>query len=286
MKISREVKRQQRKWAKARGFVIDQNGYLDERGQNFERPLSPGFEQALEDAGGGELQDQRHRPAKIYALHSSAVLAINFFQYWEGRTGPELPRALGIDGDLASVKIEQQFSTGLRGTPPTLDVVVKLQDERLVAIESKFTEWTTKKRPDLARLQEKYLKPGALWADAGLPECQQLAADLVAGTESFRHLDALQLLKHVLGLSKSQGARFSLFYLYFDYEGESEMAALHREEVERFAARVDGVLGFRGLSYQQLFAALAATEVVESDYIDYLRQRYFPGAGRSAISED
>jgi len=277
MTITRDVKRHQRIWAASRGISIDQNGYVLDDRANLYASLSPEFAKALSDAGGGELKDQRNHPAKIRALHSSAVLAINVFQVWEGRQGPELPAAFGLEGQLAGVAIEQQFPSGLRGTPPTLDVVLTLADDRLIAIESKFTEWMTKKRIKLDDFSSKYLKADqGHWAACDLPKCQKLAADIASGKESFRQLDALQLLKHALGLQRNVEGRFSLLYLYYDYEGKSDIADLHREEAARFESLVDDSPGFKSLSYQQLFAALSAQPGVDADYFGYLRERYFP----------
>ena len=279
MTIAREIRRRQRDWAASRGIAIDRNGYVEAERRNFFLPLSPKFSEALDGAGGGERQAQRQRPAKILALHSSAVLAINVFQYWEGRKGHELPRALGVEGSLINVCIEQQFPSGLRGTPPTLDVMLELGSNHLIAIESKFTEWMTKKRVKLDEFAAKYLsaEPGH-WTACGLPACQQLASDIAGGRESFRQLDALQLLKHALGLQKNVAGRFSLVYLYYDYEGQSDIADLHREEAVRFASLVDSIFGFRSLSYQDLFAVLSDQSGVEADYVSYLRERYFPAA--------
>ena len=277
MTISREIRRHQRKWAASRGIAIDRNGYVELERDNFFLEITPNFSRALDGAGGGERQKQRHRPAKILALHSSAALAINVFQYWEKRLGPELPRALGIEEALAAVSIEQQFPSGLRGTPPTLDVVLTLADGRLIAIESKFTEWMTKKRVKLDDFSSKYLSadPGH-WVACDLPRCQQLATEIATGAVSFRQLDALQLLKHALGLQRNAAGRFSLLYLYYDYEGASDLAGLHRDEAARFASLVDNALGFRSLSYQRLFAALAERAGTDADYIHYMRARYFP----------
>jgi hypothetical protein len=277
LSISNEIKRRQRDWAASHGIAIDRNGYVIDDPANLYRPLSSAFAQALGAAGGGELQDQRDRPAKIRALHSSAVLAINVFQYWEGRSGPELPRVLGADGELADVAIEQQFPSGLRGTPPTLDVVLSLDDARIIAVESKFTEWMSPKRVKRDEFRAKYLQadPGH-WAACQLAQCQQLAADIGSGDEKFRQLDALQLLKHALGLAKNKAGRFALLYLYYDYNGESEIADRHRAEIERFTARVDASLGFQALSYQALFAGLVdAAGADDEEYIEYLRDRYF-----------
>jgi hypothetical protein len=275
MTIRRDIKRHQRAWANTRGMPIDQYGYLPDRTGNLYLPLSAEFAAALEQAGGGETSPQRNLPAKVHAVHSSAVLAINVFQYWEGRTGKALPQAFGYDGDLARVEIEQQYPTGLEGVPPTLDVTLTLADGRLIAIESKFTEWMTRKRPGLFRLRDKYLRPGTLWADVGLPMCQQLAAEIAAGAESFLHLDALQLLKHALGLRTSAPACYSLMYLYYDDTGPFAMAERHRDELARFAARVDAQLRFRALSYQALYAAMTAQAGIDQRYLDYLRARYF-----------
>lgn len=273
--ILRDTKRQQRNWANARELAIDQYGYLPDHNSNLFLPLSAGFAAALEAAGGGETTPRRHMPPKIRAVHSSVVLAINVFQYWEDRTGPELPRALGFDGELAAVQIEQQYSSGLKGMPPTLDVSLTLNDGPLVAIESKFTEWMTRKKADLPRLRDKYLRPGTLWDDIGLPRCQQLAAAIAAGAETFLQLDAPQLLKHALGLGTSAARPFALMYLYHDYANTAAMADRHREEIARFTGLVDDRLGFAAMSYQQLIAGLAATPGVDSDYVHYLQERYY-----------
>lgn len=276
MAFSRDIARKQRKWAGAQGIAVDRNGYVEEISHNLHLPLSASFLEALNGAGGGELKDQRNRPAKIRALHSSAVLAINVFQYWEGRTGPELPKALGLEGSLEELEIERQFVSGLKGTPPTLDVVLRLSGHRTVAIESKFTEWMTRKRPKLADFREKYLKPGLdLWLGSSLPACQALATEIAAGEVEYRHLDALQLLKHALGLSKSAAHPFSLLYLYYEVGGRSATADLHRAEISRFAAAVDESLEFRALTYQKLFAALEEPDGIEPGYLGYLRARYF-----------
>lgn len=276
MTLSRDIAREQRKWADSRGIAADRNGYVDETAHNFHLPLSADFLKSLNDAGGGELKNQRSRPAKIRALHSSAVLAINVFQYWESRSGPGLPKALGLAGSLEKLEIERQFASGLKGMPPTLDVVLSLSGNRTVAIESKFTEWMTKKRLKLADFREKYLEPGLeLWAGSNLPGCQALATEIAAGDVEYRHLDAPQLLKHALGLSKSAAHPFSLVYLYYDIGGRSAIADLHRAEVSRFAAAVDESLEFRALTYQSLFQALEGLDGVEPGYLGYLRARYF-----------
>lgn len=273
----RALKRRQREWARVRGIAVDHNGYLLKTGENFFLPLSAGFVQALAAAGGGEIEPQRNRPPKLQSLYSSAALVVNVFQYWEARRGPVLPRALGFDGDLESLAIEQPLLTGLPGSSPTVDVALTLSGNRLLAIESKFSEWMTRKRPKLDAFGAKYLAGGRrLWADRGLPACQQLATDIAAGREAYRQLDALQLLKQALGLANRATASSALLYLYHD-DSSGALGARHRAEVQAFAGRVDADLGFRALSYQLLLAALARSTEVDAAYPDWLLARYGDG---------
>lgn len=51
------------------------------------------------------------------------------------------------------------------------------------------------------------------------------------GKETFRYLDAAQLLKHALGLATQLGDGFSLFYIYYDWPGKA--LNVHRDEVKR-----------------------------------------------------
>ena len=220
-----------------------------------------------------ELEERPTRPAKMRALHSSAVLAVNVFDHWVGRDAAALLAALGVASKLQVLSFEAGLSTGLAGKPPRLDLVLKLTNGRLVGIESKFTEWLASKRTNRAAFKAKYFEAGiAYWADGGLPKCQELAADLMSGRERYRHLNAAQLLKHALGLATQCPRRFALRYIYFDVPGRAK--AVHDAELARFAARVDAALGFKALSYQNLYAALAESDAMDADYLAYLGSRY------------
>jgi hypothetical protein len=97
----------------------------------------------------------------------------------------------------------------------------------------------------------------------------------MSGAVSFRHLDAAQLLKHALGLAtQHQQEGFGLYYLYYDVPCPA--SAVHSEEVARFAERVGGELAFQAMTYQDLYAKLAAAPGVDAAYVDYLGSRYFP----------
>lgn len=274
MTSKRQLLRVQREWAKSMGLRPDERGYLENFVQNLCQPLSTGAKCAFEDGSGAELQDRGKVPAKMRALHSSAALAVNFFDHWTERDARPLLHALEIEPVLpVALSFETQFPTGLPGNPPNLDVALTLASGAIVGIESKFTEWLTPKG-NKGLFKAKYFDGGVeLWGRLGLSRCQELVADLVSGTETYRFLDVAQLLKHVLGLSMHGAPAFSLYYLYFDVPCPA--SELHRKELSHFAKRVDLDVNFKVITYQHLYSALAARSDVDPEYLSYLGLRYF-----------
>lgn len=271
----RDVLRHQRRWAKSAGLHVDTGGYVDSVDANLQQPLSPSTRAAFERGGGSELRERGAAPPKMHALHSSAVLAVNFFDRWTGKDAHPLLEAFGIDGELESLDFEARFPTGLPGNPPNLDVTLELRSGKVVAIESKFTEWLTPKRPNRPPFKGKYFEGGMeFWARQGLPKCQRLAAALMDRSERFRFLDVPQLLKHALGLATQRPGKFALRYLYFDLDGP--VGDQHRAEIDRAIGLVGDDLEFGASSYQDLYRKLCGRETVEAGYLDYLGRRYFP----------
>lgn len=275
MTSKRELLRMQRSWAHSQGLEPDTRGYLAEVADNLFQPLSAAALAAFEEGGGAELKDKPHAPAKMKALHSSAVLAVNFFDYWTDRDCVALLEALGIHEPLAAPpRFEAKVPTGLTGNPPNLDVLLKLESGALIGIESKFTEWLSRKRSGRELFKPKYFEDGAeLWSRHGLPRCQSLVADLVSGAEIYRALDVAQLLKHALGLAVNSASSFALYYLYYDLPCPA--SDTHRKEVAAFGERVGAELRFEALTYQELFRRLCASGCGDADYLAYLEARYF-----------
>jgi len=277
MNSKNAILKHQLAWARSRGLLPDSRGYVSTIDDNLRKPLSAAARAGFERGGGSELSERNGDRAKMCALHSSAALAVNVFDHWVS-AGPVL-QALGLDGVLkGALRFEAQFPTGLRGTPPNLDVAFELDSGVLVGIESKFTEWLTPKRSHGSALA-KYFHSGARhWEAFGLAASQALAADVTDGAQSFLFLDAPQLLKHALGLARNR-PNFCLYYVYFDLQNED--GQLHRGEIDTFAARVGAELRFRSMSYQTLYRALCTIEGVDTDYLSYLHQRYFDDVTRS-----
>jgi hypothetical protein len=267
------IRRGQQEWARSTGLQVDERGYLGRYSLNLFEPLSVEAAVCFQNGSGNELVGRGAAPAKMSAVHSSSALALNVFHHWS-KSPNALLHALKLRLGADKLTFEAQFPTGLAGNPPNLDICVWRADGSIVAVESKFTEWLTPKRIDREYFREKYF-PAArgLWDRQRLPCCQATARRIVEGELTFRYLDALQLLKHALGLAASRSP-FELCYLYFDTSGRE--AALHQNEISEFSASLGDDFSFHALTYQQLFERLRAEAQPEHrDYIHYLESRYF-----------
>ena len=266
---------QQRQWALGVGAVVDGRGYLPSVAENLFQPLSPRALHNFSQGSGSELLDTLSRPAKMKALHSSAALAVNVFDYWLERNADPILTAMEISGKAASIEFEAQFSTGLDGNPPNLDLGIRYPQGLVIGVESKFSEWLTPKAPNKELFKPKYFQDASeLWASKGLASSQALAREMYDGTSRFRYLDAAQLLKHALGLATQHPESFELLYIYFDWPGVE--STTHRLEIERFGNIVCRDFRFHCKSYQDVFSRLSGTIGSEHElYMAYLRDRYF-----------
>ena len=272
-----EIKQRQRRWAESMGLLPDARGYLASVEENLLRPLAPETRRGFESGSGSELRDTPSRPAKMRALHSSSALAVNVFDSWVDKDTSALMPALGLETEITSIRFEEQYSTGLTGNPPNLDVVLVLSSGHVIGIESKFSEWLKPKARSRPPFKPKYFPEGiGLWRKRNLPRSQELAAAIDAGNEHFRYLDAPQLLKHALGLGTQLEGRFSLYYIYYDWPAEESRH--HKHEVDHFVDLVGSELRFKATSYQTLFHSLDGLDSVDKDYLGYLWGRYFSDA--------
>jgi hypothetical protein len=259
---------QQTRWARSKGFA-PRNAYLLSIEENLRQELSTGARTDFERGSGRELRERGIKPPRMQALRSSSALSVNVFDYWRSRDPYPLQYSLHLRDRITRVSFEENFPTGTGGNPPNVDVLLKLENDQLVAIESKFTEWL------IARervLEPKYFpNDEPLWTAQSLPKCQALANSLRDGS-TFYHLDVARLLKHVLGLARKTGL-YELYYIYFDWqcpEGEA-----HAQELARFRESIGHEIRFRAMTYQELFTRLShSTRPSDEDYMNYLTARY------------
>jgi hypothetical protein len=270
---SNEVRAQQRRWAAAGGQTLDAAGYCVTHNDNLFVPLQGNTLIDFSRGDGGEVGRAGKR-GKLQAVHSSSALACNVFDYWKGRDAGPLARALHLGSNIAEIRFEQKFPTGVSPRSPNLDVVLSLTNGSLTAVESKFLEpygASAKKKI----IQAKYFSEDARrWQAAGLPGAQRLAEGIRDGKVCFEYLDAPQLLKHLLGVAQ-QSKAWELLYLWFDPKADT--AKEHESEIADFAERLgEDFSRFRSASYSQIFARLQK-DVGENhrEYVSYLKARYF-----------
>lgn len=213
----------------------------------------------LESGAGSELG------GKLCAAHSSAALVVNTF-------GPfrMTPAGLCLSGaaGFSAIRFEAQLPTGLRGTPPHLDLLA--EGDVVVAVESKCTEWMSSKPADFSpsydRLRDSF---------GDSPWYQEMLR-LRAEPGRYHYLDAAQLVKHAFGLMNRYGRRpVRLVYLYWeplDAIGWAECLD-HRREADALAAAVrNSQIQLQPMSYHELWEAWGRG--TRPPHLGYLRRRY------------
>lgn len=304
----------QQNWARRKGFdlvpgTIGSNGeknYLNELGQNLFALLSEDTISCFEQGDGKEMQESDTTQAKMKAIHSSSVLVVNLFQYWQGKslypllaacklpttkTVTKMHENVGSEADSRMVevsqpleytdmKFEEKFKIFSDTKPANIDVVIHGDFD--FAFESKFTEPYGGKHDGL---KPRYVEDASLWE--GLPNLYKLAKEISPYNNKFRYLDAAQLIKHILGLKKNydlpaaQGKRelrvkrnFYLVYLWYDVLGRDGF--WHQEEINQFAAIAEkDNVHFKAVTYQEVIANLSEYSYKGNEaYCDYLTERY------------
>ena len=273
-----------RAWARRHG--IELQGSAGIRGEPnytksvelnvFQGVLHPSTRASFEAGRGGEVTGDI---PKLCALHSSASLAVNLFQYWICRGDyVMLAKLLDIPSrGIEAVTFERKYSVcddwSTRGfsEPPHLDLGVDYHGGSRVGVECKLFEPFG--RLEHAPLKAPYLQLADVWAD--IPRWRALEGELAEGTAVFHRLGAAQLIRHILGLKfGTAAAKVRLVYLYYDALGEE--AQEHRREIARFQEAVaSDPVRFVPLSVQEfLVRAVRQLGSEHRAYIDYLTERY------------
>lgn len=205
---------------------------------------------------------------KMRAPWSSAALAANSFGPWIGKAS-QLQLA-GITGLGDAVNFEQQFPNGVSRIAPTLDVTIGAGASQ-VAVESKLLEYVRPHKP--AQVATKYRQID----DARRDSRWYAALDHVP---EFEVLDAYQLIKHYLGLSRSSEASpIKLVYIYWEPQNaaEHDLFLKHRREIAQFAKFVEEEGSqFYAVSYLDHWTELERLEEATwiHPHVEALRDRY------------
>jgi hypothetical protein len=248
-------------------LTLSEKGYASAPEENILPGVELGqFEADLEQGDGNELE------SKFLAAHSSSALAVNCFAPFK-----DVIYDLSLSGakGFEALQFEKKCPTGLKGRrAPNLDIVAEAKN-RVVAIESKCTEYLSTKRAKFAPAYEEQIldeRRESAWFGEML--------ELDAGTVSYRFLDAAQLVKHAFGVARCfKGSSVTLLYLYWEPENAGEFPEFeaHREEISRFGERVAGAFPrFEALSYTELWNGWETSQCSPwlSEHIKALRDRY------------
>lgn len=271
-------------WAERKGIQLQgsagergEPNYSMSVGQNiFGGQLHPSVRAAFDAGAGGEL---RGDIPTMSALHSSAALAVNLFQYWVVRGDlVGIATLLGVPiGGIATGCFEDQFPVCADpqahgfNRAPHLDFALRYKDGSRVGVECKLFE-------PYGRIEHTLLRPAYLalsnaWDD--IPASRALAERLAVGPAEFHRLGASQLLKHILGLKfQTPAEKVRLVYLYCDAIGDE--AAEHRHEIRRFQEALAGdPIRFVPMSVQEfILRAVLRARADHATYVDYLAERY------------
>ncbi len=275
-----QIRDKQVKWALSRGLVL--KGSKEGRGfhaytptinDNLFEPILPTVEENFKQGDGGEIIDESGSPAKMRAVHSTAALAVNVFQYWQRiQEVHVIASACGLctkeDRFSEQIVFEEKFSIlDSSRHHPNLDAVIHNSPQAkqsVFAIECKFTEPFRGQKG----LNEKYMQLPD-WQD--IPNINSLAEEI---SPIFLHLDAAQLIRHILGLKQKHGKNgFRLLYLFYDVSGPE--GTRHKEEIEKFTQITKSdKINFHSLTYQDLIAGFGSIRSDHALYVDYLTERY------------
>lgn len=286
MKSSDFVQEKFRAWAMRSGLALQGSAgnrgalnYVVEQETNFFRGLTTSTKKAFQDGAGKELDGT---VPSISALHSSAAMSVNLFQYWLENDQPEnIAKALQVQSTgISVVEFERKYPVcqdwaklGLQ-KPPHLDLGIDYNDSRRVGVECKLSEpYYERHGEKWGTLSEKYLNIPDIWKD--IPAWYALAKKLTESTEGFTRLDPAQLVKHALGLKfGKESDQVRLVYLYFDAIGDE--AAEHRKEVQRFHALISNdPIHFVPVTVQEfIIRSLQLFRENHREYIDYIASRY------------
>lgn len=228
-------------WKKS-GLSHDRWGYVTRPEDNLVSGVTADMIKADYDNGSG-----REWLFKIRAIHSSAALAANTFGLW--KTEPSRLTFTGSTG-FAPPKLEAQCPTGLRGTPPNLDVLFE-SPEVVFGIESKLLEPLKLTVPEFS----------VSYVRNRLPLCEDIWWHLLERVRQSpaSHLDAAQLIKHYLGLRRKfpNDKKLSLVYLFWKPLNAEKFDEYrwHAEAVDRFRNAVEEAtcVRFISLDYLQLW---------------------------------
>jgi hypothetical protein len=194
-----------------------------------------------------QLPDSIDR-TRLKTAHSATALAINTFLPFLS-VADQLPVAGWVGFD--AVQFEVRCPTGLRGTPPHLDLLA-LREGVAVAVTVRCIEYLNRRKSTVAPSYDRLLA-----TTPALDPWRGLLEQLRAQPSAYRHVDVGGLVKYALALGRTFPDRLTtLLYLFWEPLDASQFDEFRRHRAE-LASLTDALrdtrVRFRATSFDALW---------------------------------
>ncbi len=145
---------------------------------------------------------------RLDSPHSSMALVINSFFPWQKDVG-RLPLAEKVG--FSAIQFNVRCPTGLRGTPPHLDLMA-LRDDHVVGATVRAIEYLKRKKSTISTTYDRTLAE-----TRGMEAWRTHLESWRAGRVLYQHVDLAALVKYATALGRTFPDRSStLVYLYWE----------------------------------------------------------------------
>jgi hypothetical protein len=217
-----------------------------------------------------QLPASIHR-TRLRSPDSAAALAVNSFLPWQDATD-QLP--LGGWTGFDAIQFDVRCPTGLRGTPPHLDLLA-LRVEAAVAVTVRCIEYLSRRKTAVAPSYDRLLA-----ATPGLDPWRRQLERLRGEPRRYRHVDLGALIKFAVALGRTFPERLTvLLYLFWeplDADRFEEFVRHRHELAELQQALGDARVTFAAQSFRAMWQQWAERGRPDwvADHLDRLRARY------------
>jgi hypothetical protein len=185
---------------------------------------------------------------RLRTAHSATALAVNSFLPWQA-VPHQLPLAGWVGFD--ALQFEARCPTGLRGTPPHLDLLA-LREGVTVAVTVRCTEYLSRRKSAVAPSYDRLLAE-----TPALELWHALLQQLRTRPSAWRHVDLGGILKYALALGRTFPDRLTtLLYVYWEPLDADQFDEFrrHRAELASVESAVDGArVRFQATSFEALW---------------------------------
>ena len=250
----------------------DQEGHhgRDRRPLSVERPIRDGRDLLIEGVAERELPSSVEH-IRFDTPHSGMALTVNSFVPWQ-RAVDLLPLGdrLGFD----AIQFDVRCPTGLRGTPPHLNLLA-LRTDHAIAVVVRSVEYLTRRRSSIAAAYDDLLTE-----TPGLMPWLRHLTDWRRHRLSYRHVDLPALVKYATALRRTFPDRPStLLYLFWeplDAPAYGEFRDHRGELLKLVDAMRDAQVNFAAQSFDELWHGWSRCSAPSwiAGHVARLRSRY------------